>query len=168
MPIAPICLKSQVDRKDDTTLISCFRNLWWCVVSQILEKSLVLSWKLSHWGQSDIFAFWNYPNIWPLNEWGNLVLHWLFTPNRFMLPWTSRKYLPFYFLGLLFHSCWPHWFLIFISSQHLGFTGGWTRTDSGQIPALEKATRLTDFRPRNGSLATFKLFTSTLCKILSS
>lgn len=39
---------------------------------------------------------------------------------------------------------------------------------SCQPDKYEKATRLTNFRPGNGSLATFKLFMSSLCKLLNS
>lgn len=39
---------------------------------------------------------------------------------------------------------------------------------SCQSDEYKKATRLTDFRPENVSLAAFKLFTSSLCKLLSS
>lgn len=173
--VVPVCLKSQVDRKDGTILISYFRNLWWCVVSHTLEKSLVLSWKLSHWGQSDTTAFSNLPHIWPCNEWRNLVLPWLFSPNRFMLPWISKKYLTFYFGGDYLLAAGPLIY-IFISSQHLCSTGAeqeqtvakFPPWKSCQLVKYKKATRLSDFRPRNGSLATFKLFTSTLCKLLSS
>lgn len=37
-----------------------------------------------------------------------------------------------------------------------------------QPDGYKKATRLTNFRPGNGSLATFKLFTNSLSKLLSS
>lgn len=91
----------------------------------------------------------------------------------------SARSAPLSILGLLFVRCWPRWFsiIIIISSRHLCSTGCWTSTDKRQSPPpwkscqldeYKKATRLTNFRPGNGSLATFKLFTSSLCKLLSS
>lgn len=89
----------------------------------------------------------------------------------------SARSAPLSILRLLFVSCWHRWFsIIIISSQHLRSTGCWTSTDNHQPPPWKscqpdehkKATRLTDFRPRNGSFATFKLFTSSLRKLLSS
>lgn len=140
-----------------------------------LQVGLVWSEKSSFW-ECGIHAFWKLPHIWPCNERRNLVLPWLFRQAYTLL--NQQEVVPFLFRGCYLLVAGPTDLVLLLlfppniytplGAEQAQKTANSPPWKSCQPEKYKAATRLTNFRPENGSLATFQLFMSSLCKLLSS